>query len=64
MIGSLTRELLTTCSTAKKVDQALIIAVKSMVNFVASFSSKTVKCISNLYVLSTIPTTSTAHISL
>ena len=34
-ISSLTRILLTACSTAEEVDQALIIAVKFIVNFVA-----------------------------
>ena len=67
MISSLTCILLTACSTAKEVDQALIIAVKFMVDFVTFFSNKTVTCISNLYVhtnlTSTIATTSRAYIS-
>ena len=66
-ISSLTRILLTACSTAEEVDQALIIAVKFMVDFVTFLSSITVKCISNLYDLtdltSTVPTTYTAYIS-
>ena len=42
-ISSVTPILLTACSTAEKVDQALIIAVEFMVDFVTFFSSKTVK---------------------
>ena len=60
--------MLTACSAAEEVDQALINAVKFMVNFVTFFSSETVKCITNLYVFtdltSTTPATSTAYISL
>ena len=42
MVSSLTCIFLTACSTAEKVDQALIIAVKFMVDFVTFCSSKTV----------------------
>ena len=50
------------CSTAEEVDQVLIIAVKFMLNFVTFFSTKTVRFIRNLYVLTdlTSATTSTA----
>ena len=37
MVSSLTRILLTACSTAKEVDQALIIRVKFMVDFITFF---------------------------
>ena len=50
-VSSVTCILLTACYTAKEEDQALIITVKFMVDFVTYFSSETVKCISNLYVL-------------
>ena len=59
--------MLSACSAAEEVDEPLIIAVKFMVEFATFFSSKTVTCISNLYVFKdltpTIPTTFTAYIS-
>ena len=68
MVSSLTHILRTACSTAVVVDQALNLAAKFVVDFVIFFSSKTVKGIRNLYVLTdlnfTIPATSTAYISL
>ena len=69
MINSPTCIFLTGSSTAEKVDEALIISVKFMVDFVTFCSSKTVESISSsFYVLldltSTIPTTSTDYISL
>ena len=48
MVSSITYILLTTCSTAEEVDQALIIAVKFVVDFAAFL---VVKYTSNLYVL-------------
>ena len=68
MISSVTPILLSACSTAEEVDQALIIAVKFLVDFVTFLVVKLSKCISNLSVptdfTSTIPATYTASISL
>ena len=67
-LRSLTSILFTTCSTAKDVDQALITAIKFIADFVTLFGGKTVKAISNLYVLTdlipSISTIFTAYISI
>ena len=68
VISSVTPILLTACSTAEEVGQALIIAVKSMAHFVTFSVVKLSKCISNLSVstdfTSIIPATYTTSISL
>ena len=65
-LRSLTSILFTTCST--DVDQVLITAIKFVADFVTLFGCKTVKAISNLYVLtdlvSSISTIFTAYISI
>lgn len=53
MVGDITYILFTACLTAQQINQAFVVAIKTMVDFVSFFNSKTSKFVSNIMLMKT-----------